>query len=73
MKKFFRKLFAKIIGIKYVVNLGSNEIHDLNHTHKNCNIKSITNFKYISKSKVPSYLSNGFNGCRWCYKSEDEG
>lgn len=71
--KFIISLVRKSLGLDYMVNLGSMEIHDLKNSKHNCMIDKIKDRKLIRKSKLGYYLDNGFNGCRWCYKSEDNG
>ena len=40
----------KFFGFKYLVNLNTKEIHDLNNNHKNCHVDLIKNTKFIRKS-----------------------
>lgn len=63
----------KFFGFKYLVNLNTKEIHDLNNNHKNCHVDLIKNTKYIRKRKLEKYLNDDFNGCRFCLKKHDEG
>lgn len=69
MKFFWRRLF----GYRYLLNLRSKEIHQLNNTTDNCliNLMSKNNKKFIGKRKLNKYLDQGYNGCRWCFASKD--
>lgn len=57
-----------LFGYTYVVNFNTLEIHNLKNKHKNCKIDFMTNKKLITKKQLMSYLDNGFNGCKWCFK-----
>lgn len=72
IRKFFS--FLKLVfGFRYKVNLNSKEIHDLKNPKHNCLTDIITDYKQIGRKSLSKYLSNGYNGCRWCMKSEDKG
>jgi hypothetical protein len=66
-------IFNKVFRPKYVVNLNSKEIHELENVQERCKVSSMTHTRYIGKSKLSFYLKNGFNGCRWCFQSKDNG
>ena len=51
---------------RYLVNNRSMEIHDLYNTKHQCFIDEIVDKTYISEWQLKDYLSDGYNGCRWC-------
>jgi len=67
--KFIKSQIHKILGIRYVVNHNTLEIHMISNLKHNCHVADMTNKSYVSSSK--QYLENGYNGCRWCYKETD--
>ncbi len=63
-----------LTGYKYRVNFTSKEVHYLPNKHKNCNLDIMSNYQNVTKNSADYYIhSAGFNGCRWCYTSEDNG
>lgn len=66
-----RNYFLEFIGFSHIANMGSKEIHDLEHFSKRCNIDKITNGRYIWSER--RWIKKGFNGCRFCNKKEDKG
>lgn len=80
MKKRVRFTFAEwwnywIAGKKYVWNRNTNEVHDLSRKHTNCHLELMTDKKYINIEEVfELYLLDvNADGCRFCYKEQDNG
>jgi hypothetical protein len=75
MELTFKEKWMKFWGFGYVVNLRkrSKEIHRLSHKHVNCNLHMMTNYKYVTKKKALKLLSEGYDGCRFCWKNRDNG
>jgi len=63
----------RFFGYRYLVNLGSMEIHDLKNNHRNCHIPLITKKRFITQKGLKKILLEGFNGCRFCMKEYDKG
>lgn len=57
----------------YLVNLTSNEIHDLTHNHKNCRLKMITHYRLVNRKTSLELMSGKYNGCKYCMKQFDRG
>lgn len=72
MKKLWNKIM-KLFGFKYLVNLKTNEIHDLSVPHVNCKTDMIRYKKYINEKELTKLLNDGYNGCRFCMKNYDRG
>lgn len=75
ISKFFSILFS-IIKPSYVVNIKTNEIHNLKNLHSNCHVERMAknNKKYIySGAKDRLISSKECNGCRWCMPDKDTG
>jgi len=67
------KIWNSLLGRRYVVNLRSKEIHDMDNEKTNCHLSILANKEYISEDEYKDYLNDGYNGCRWCNKKDDNG
>lgn len=57
-------------GYRFVLNTVTREIHDLSNTKKQCQIKLLVNYKYITKRKALKLIKSGkADGCIHCLKS----
>ena len=68
------KLVFTISKPQYLVNIKTNEIHDLKNLHKNCHIERMAenNKRYIHSVAKNNLLENKrANGCRWCMPDKD--
>lgn len=61
---------------KYIINHNTKEIHRTAYTVPNCRINEIlrehredTDYDW----KVAQLIKSGYNGCYWCYRSQDTG
>lgn len=71
-----KEMFFLILGISYVVNHHTKEVHNLNMKHKNCKLQYATkrNSEHITKRRAEKLISKyNYNGCRWCFKEQDKG
>ena len=59
------------IDNRYLVNNRTKEIHDLQNIKYQCFIDIILDKTLISEKELNNYLSNGYNGCRWCNPKYD--
>lgn len=66
----FEKLAKKYLGYKYLVNLRSKQIHDLNNTHHMCHLPTIKrkNVKIVTFSTVIRLRGRGYDYCNFCFK-----
>jgi hypothetical protein len=72
----FKEIFMSFIGMGYVVNHRSREIHNISEKHRNCHIELIAdqNKEYVSKGRAIQLIKkSGYNGCRWCWNPMDNG
>lgn len=61
-------------GKNYLVNHNKKEIHRLQSKHVNCLPIAKKNKQYVSFIKAITLIrTKGYNGCRWCWKSQDKG
>jgi len=63
-------------GFGYLVNHLSKEIHRVSNKHENCHLDIISSkhSEYITRSMAEHLIRNrNYNGCRWCWKSQDNG
>ena len=67
------KRFKFWLGYKYLVNHNTKEIHVLKEVTTKCRLAMMSNKEVITSRKVKKLLNKGYNGCRHCYKEEDEG
>ena len=58
---------------KYLVNKRTKEIHNLSNIQYQCFVNIIKDKIYISENELLDYISNGYNGCRWCNSKYDNG
>lgn len=79
--KFFKKFKArllKIIGYKYVLNINTGEVHDLDNLTNRCQVGRIAdkNKKYLTKKQFQKSINcvinnKRVNGCRYCIPKSD--
>lgn len=61
-------------GMAYLVNHRSKEIHRLANKQSNCRLHLISKGEYVSRRKALRLIRHhNYNGCRWCWKGEDNG
>ena len=66
--------WKKVWGKGYVVNHHTKEIHRLHHKHHNCGMHLMTNREFISKKGAENLMrTEWYDGCRFCWKEEDNG
>lgn len=69
------KIFRKILRLKYLVNISSYEIHNLDNTTKACGIDKMAkhNKWYITEKRYKQLLAENsdFNGCIHCNREYD--
>ena len=55
-------------GFPYLINVNTKEIHDLRRKTKQCLIPAMKrkNMAFASTKAVYYYLTNGYNGCKYC-------
>lgn len=61
---------------KYIINHNTKEIHRTAYTTSNCKIALMRpehREDTDSDWKVSQLLAGGYNGCYWCYRSQDTG
>jgi hypothetical protein len=66
------RTLQKILGLSYLVNLSTKEIHLLKQVHKNCHVERIRRKVYVPP--VVAYILIywfGYNGCWWCFREKD--
>lgn len=64
------------LGLGYVVNHRSREIHRISDKHRNCHLGIISkkNSEHVSKREAMKLIKEkGYNGCRWCNEETDKG
>lgn len=72
--KAIKKWLRGIFGLNYLVNLGTNEIHDLSRSTLRCRIDMVTKKKYVTKKRMLRMCaSKKYNGCNKCNKELDRG
>ena len=66
----FEKFGKKYLGYRYLVNLRSKQIHDLNNTHHMCHLPIIKrkNIKLITFSTVTKLRGKGHGYCDFCFR-----
>ena len=72
MKLTFYQRVMNLLGWKYIANNRTKEIHRIEKKHINCHLDLLTDFTYLTETKMNKLLSNGYNGCRWCFKEKDK-
>lgn len=72
-KLTFKEKWMGFWGFGYFVNMGTDEIHRLETKHENCRTHMITHVKFVSFKRCEKLLKDGYNGCRYCYKTKDNG
>jgi len=55
----------------YIVNYRSMEVHKVDNLKHNCHVELMTDKQKIYSRKANKLLKQGYNGCRWCFPSED--
>lgn len=72
MRNFFRRLF----GLRYLINLSTQEVHSLKNEHPNCRLKLMAkhNKDYVTEEQKEMYLKETLHdGCRWCMPERNHG
>lgn len=69
------KIFQKILGIKYLVNKATGEVHKIKNITGACGIKNMSkkNKWYITEKKYQELLTadHKLNGCVHCFNETD--
>lgn len=74
-----RRNYPPYNGKRFLLNLSTNEIHDLDQETKNCQIDEIKSFNLMMFDTMQeaqihlSFAGKEKNGCYWCNKSFDKG
>ena len=70
----FKKNVLKLLGLKYLFNNHTHEVHDITKEHENCRLDKIAshNMFYGTKNDYKG-ISEFYNGCRYCMKEMDKG
>lgn len=69
VRKYFRNILRVAVGARYVGNLRSLEIHDLNNAHARCNTSQMAshNKLYLTKKEAMRRINKlGWKKCGWC-------
>lgn len=62
-----RNKLLEVLGYHFVLNRTTNEVHDLNKLHKNCQFKLMRNCRYISGRQARKIINKEpRDACRWC-------
>jgi len=65
----------RLFGYRYLVNMHTGEVHNLDRQHINCciNFMAKGNKRLVSRRKALDLISKSrvFNGCRWCMGEKD--
>ena len=71
----FKEQVMMFLGFRYVLNDNTQEIHDLRNKTKNCCLPAMKRKHkfYVGRAMANEHLDMGYNGCRFCYKEEDNG
>jgi len=74
------KIFRKILGIKYLINTATGEVHKIKNITGACGIKNMSkkNKWYVTERKYQEILTSSYylklfklNGCVHCFKETD--
>lgn len=71
-----KEIFLMMFGFGYRVNHNRKEIHRISNKHKNCKLDVMSNrtSEYVTKKKALNLIEkHKYNGCRWCWKTEEKG
>lgn len=68
MRNRFLELF-----FGYIANHNTKEIHRVKTLTKNCFVAQMSKAGYCNRYRVNRLLKKGYNGCRHCFKEEDNG
>ena len=76
IKRTFWEEVNYFLGKRYLVNLKTKEIHDLQNKKASCRLDLMAkkNKKYVNRSEMFRLTkTEDYNGCRWCMKIYDRG
>jgi hypothetical protein len=78
MRLTFVESLMYLLGLGYVANPNTKEIHRLDRKHRNCNLDLIVKKKYITGRKAYRLLTKhhydeGWDGCRYCFNEMNTG
>jgi hypothetical protein len=63
-----------LFNYKYIANKNTKEIHKLSSISTRCRLSMMRNSAYYTTKKAYKLIKDaGYNGCRYCFKSEDNG
>lgn len=69
------KVFQKILGVKYLINKTTGEVHKLKNVTGACGIDKMSkkNKWYVTENKVNKLFVTEYelNGCVHCFKDKD--
>lgn len=71
-----KEVFLMMFGFGYRANHNRKEIHRLRNKHKNCNHAAMSKntSEYVTYRRAKKLIEKyNYNGCRWCWKTEDKG
>lgn len=68
-----RNKFLEWLGFELIANHNTKEIHKVEKMTYKCRLRWMRNASYISKRKAEKLYKNGYNGCRYCNKQNDNG
>jgi len=72
----FWEIWLMLFGFGYVVNHHTKEIHRLSEKHRNCKLEGMAkhNSEHITRRHALRLIKKyHYNGCRWCWGSQDNG
>lgn len=72
----FWEIWIIFFGFGYLVNHHTKEIHRLSEKHKNCKLEFISdhNSEHVTRRTAFRLIKKyKYNGCRWCWGSQDSG
>jgi hypothetical protein len=77
MKTITKINIKQFLGLTFVVNHNSGEIHNVDNRRSNCRLSYLTNYTQTTRRKVDKlylgkeYNGKKYNGCRYCFKEQD--